>query len=248
MKRIGRILSVFLLIMMLPGCSGNEKIQAINSDGNSSTIQTNDFWIDEQIFQVNDVRIVYPIIMSKEVNDFLNIINSEIRTFLFLGENESFLTTYPGVIIMDNSYEVTYFDGKILSMCLYVDSTIGFGSGRIDRMGLTIDLSNRNKLRLSDFGIEYDYLCQRVYTGDYALSDDLIAKPLAEEILALLNSFDIYDTSTYYLGPETIHLIVENQALSRADVGVIEVYCDNSEWNVLNEGKVIVQTIKKELQ
>jgi hypothetical protein len=232
-------------LLLLAGC-GKAAVRAPSGfdvvlPKGQKTVENTDFSYDddfdydviERTFVWDDVSIKYPWVYlweERRADDYESgeaetKINNRIRDIMFCGETVEYITSYPGVIMMDNSYAVTYADDSILSMCIHIDAASGGSRGAEYWTGLTFDLRTGEELTFADTGIPFEEIRSAVRDGEPAvigLFDITDTDVLTQE----LDAFDVTESDNYYLADGRVGITVRPHILSRTENAVIEVAYD----------------------
>jgi len=188
----------------------------------SKTTQQEVYSISGEAFILNDVVILYPVIDIPGNTTLADALNQEIFNLMFLGLSKQEIADYPGVMMARNTYAITYTGENCFSLCFYIDATVGL-TAQSFWSGMTVDINLDEKLKLQDLQITKEMIEQTIENREFLFSRDLIAIRQIEDITALIKNIDPMKYFSFFLTETGMGLIVENQALSTAESGIVYV-------------------------
>ncbi len=190
----------------------------------TTEVQFETYAIEEKQISFDDVFISYPVFVSDD-SSFEETVNALLIEEMFYGQDEETLRNFDGCQNFNNSYNITFANEDIVSICLHIDATQGGSHGVELWHGVTFSISEQRFLCLSDICTRED-LAQCVDKPEYLLKgvpEEWDCQYVADELPSEIS----WDKQEYfYLGPNYIGLMLWNRATSRQENWAFEVPFD----------------------
>ena len=164
--------------------------------GYPKTIQHAGYSINSKAFILNHIVIVYPVIDILGDSELTDMLNQEILNLMFMGFDSQELADYPGVMMVRNTFAVTYADENCFSLCFYIDES----SDRAQTFwyGMTVDLALGKKVALEDLNITREMIERTVQNEKISFSQDLVAIEQLENIETLIENLNLSESSSFF--------------------------------------------------
>ncbi len=187
-------------------------------------VQFETYSIKEKQISFDDVFISYPVFVSDD-SPFEETVNTLLFEELFCGQDEEALRNFEGCQNFHNSYNITFANEDIVSICLHIDAAQGGSRGVELWHGVTFSISEQRFLRLSDI-CTWEDLVQCVDKPEDLLKgvpEEWDYQYVADELPSKI-SWDKQDY--FYLGPNYVGMMLLNRATSRQENWAFEVPFD----------------------
>lgn len=220
---IAVLMSCCVLCLCVGVFLAQEKSISLIPTMHTDSLEHPSYDIECESFVWNDVSIQYPIVEIEGDPSFSEEINTIIREISFSGKTEQELKTYPGVLLVNNLYEIELENEKYLSIVFELDWTQGLSKGIHTFRGITIDMEQKKFLNFSDLEFDLEKIISIIETDSTKMIEVTEFHETFDGTKELLSGFDVNQTDNFYLGDRAIGFILPNRILSRTATGMVEV-------------------------